>query len=433
MKILIVSREGDFAGNALRLSLEGNDILLYIEERKMRRLLTGFPRITHIEEFERYVGEVDAILVDSTGYGKQQDAWRWRGLKVIGGSELGDKLELDRDYGQKIAKNMELVVPPSKEFHRLDDLEKYIRCCRNKYVLKTSGQDLPSYSTFVSDTTHGEDVIEFARMLEERHGNKITAFELSLKVEGIEVAIGAYFDGKRFLKPFNINFEHKRIGAGHLQFATLEGVGFNTGELGTVMFNMTKETAFSSVLTRFEPMLREVGHIGMVDINTIVTKDAIYFLEWTCRFGYPATMIEQQLNEYTLSADIENILNGRDLFWKLGTWAVGVVLCSQGFPYEEEYEKSGMALPIMGIRLSDTLSKEFHPWEVELEDNRMMSSAGIGATMVATAAHISLSIARQKAYNNVKRVKIPNMYYRVDIGERVEKQVSELYSWQHLK
>ncbi len=45
---------------------------------------------------------------------------------------------------------------------------------------------------------------------------------------GVEVAVGAFFNGKEFVYPLNVNFEHKKLFPGN--------IGPSTGEMGTAMF-----------------------------------------------------------------------------------------------------------------------------------------------------------------------------------------------------
>ena len=53
--------------------------------------------------------------------------------------------------------------------------------------------------------------------------------QLQRRMGGVEVAIGAFFNGEHFIEPVTVNFEHKRFFPGNL--------GPMTGEMGTTMFS----------------------------------------------------------------------------------------------------------------------------------------------------------------------------------------------------
>src|SRR5439155_4770184 len=104
----------------------------------------------------------------------------------------------------------------------------YIRENPGAYVIKPSGQ-AQNYKglLFVGMEDDGSDVVRMLETYKRVWSSKIKVFQLQKKVAGVEVGVGAFFNGKRFITPVNINFEHKKLFPGE--------VGPSTGEMGTVM------------------------------------------------------------------------------------------------------------------------------------------------------------------------------------------------------
>ena len=111
----------------------------------------------------------------------------------------------------------------------------------------------------------------------------------------MEVAVGAFFNGKQFIYPVNINFEHKKLFPGNL--------GPPTGEMGTSMFWSPPNQLFNQTLLKMESQLAEEGYVGYIDVNCIVNGNGIYPLKFTARFlivvGLGQTMKQAQSQVYS--------------------------------------------------------------------------------------------------------------------------------------
>jgi phosphoribosylamine--glycine ligase len=74
---------------------------------------------------------------------------------------------------------------------------------------------------------------------------------------------------------------------------------------------------------------------------------------------------------------------------------------------------------------SRTSSKSMASWLVTGTSGVVLIVCGVGPTM---------GQAQRQAYNRVRNVMIPNMYYREDIGDRWSEEDSDrLHSWRYLR
>ena len=117
------------------------------------------------------------------------------------------------------------------------------------------------------------------------YADTVKVFQLQRRMRGVEVAVGAFFNGSDFMMPININFEHKPLFPGD--------IGPATGEMGTCMYWSEPNKLFSATLAKLRDRLAEEGYVGYMDVNCIVNGKGIYPLEFTTRFGFPQIYLQR--------------------------------------------------------------------------------------------------------------------------------------------
>jgi phosphoribosylamine--glycine ligase len=229
-------------------------------------------------------------------------------------------------------------------------------------------------------------------------------------IEGVEVGVGAFFNGERFLSPANLDWEHKRFFPGD--------VGELTGEMGTVVTYRGAEAMFGRTLARIAPLLKDSGYCGYINLNTIVNEDGIWPLELTCRFGYPGFSILGSLHSDSWSVILSTLVHrSSDSIRTREEFSTGVVLTVPPFPYPDGYDSLGRGTPIcFRDTLTDADREYLHFAEVTLRANQLVTAGMIGYTMVVTGLGATIEESRRTAYERVNKVVIPNMRYRQDIG-----------------
>lgn len=411
MRFLGVGKGNDLADMYLRLQQRGHDVRVYVGDPAARDIFRGM--LTFADDWKRDLDWArDGILIfEGIGWGETQDDLRKKGYHVIGGSALGDRLETDRAFAQQLLRDIGLKTAASHSFDNFDDAAAFVRENRGRYVIKYSGEGFASTRNYVGDMDDGEDVITMLRLQRDRWTYKERPdFILMEHLTGVEVGTGAFFNGRDFLQPANLDWEHKRFFPGNL--------GELTGEMGTLATYRSAQTMFDRTLKHLAPMLRESGYVGYINLNTIVNERGIFPLELTCRFGYPGFVILDALHASRWDELFAQLIDGRDLTLRTHDgFAVCVVLTVPTFPYYHGYEQLGKGAPILfRSTMTDDDRDQLHYAEVALEGQQLVTAGFVGYVMVVTGRGASVEAARDDAYERCKKVVIPNVRYRLDIG-----------------
>src|SRR5665647_931585 len=229
LRVLFISGELIAGDMAYRLKNEGCDVKLYIKDRSRRDCFDGMlEKISNWRKELGWVGKDGLIVFDDVGYGNIQDNLRKKGYQVVGGSEFGDKLELDRDYGHKIFSICDIKIVPTKSFNNIKNAISFVKRNKGKWVVKQN--DHQSCLNYVGQADDGSDVIS---TLENYACRGICSINLQEKIDGIEIGVARYFNGNDWIGPIEFNIEHKSLHNGN--------IGPKTGEMGTIMWYSTNE------------------------------------------------------------------------------------------------------------------------------------------------------------------------------------------------
>ncbi len=416
MRFLGVGDSCDLGALYLRLIDAGHAVKVCIANPMCHGTLAGMvERVADWRDELAWVGAGDdgVILFENVAgnRGELQDQLRRDGFHVVGGSAYGDRLENDRAFAQDILAGAGLPTAAIWEFTTEADAARFIADHPARYVLKFNGPGFASSDNYVGRLDDGRDVRAVLAAKLRGHDAEAISFVLMEHVSGIEMGVGAYFNGSEFLLPACLDWEHKRFFAGDM--------GELTGEMGTVVTYDRSGLFFDRTLGRVAGLLREAGHCGYVNLNTIVNEAGIWPLEFTCRFGYPGFAVLDPL-QLTPWADIFHaMVTGTSLAMATRAgFAVGIVLTTPPFPYTRKQVEEPVGLPVL---LDGTLDdrRHLHFGEVGLTNGQLVTSGLYGWTMVATGIGMDIATARAHAYRVASGVFAPNLRYRQDIGDRL--------------
>lgn len=223
-KFLFVSLEGLITDIAWQVIKEGHEAKYFIEEKSEQEVGDGF--VPKTDNWEKEVEWADVIVFDDVlGQGAKAQKLREQGKLVVGGTAYSDKLEDDRSFGQEELKRHGVSIIPFQDFTSFDEAIAFVQGNPGRYVIKPSGeaQNVKQF-LFVGEEEDGKDVLQMLEAYKKAWSKKIKVFQLQKRVSGVEVAVGAFFNGSDFMYPINVNFEHKKLFPGN--------IGPSTGEMG---------------------------------------------------------------------------------------------------------------------------------------------------------------------------------------------------------
>ena len=425
-KFLFVSLSALIGDIAWQIYKEGHEVRYYIDNEKERDIADGF--VPKTNDWEKDVKWADIVVFDDTlGQGAKAKALRDAGKPVIGGSEYTDRLEDDRSFGQEELKKAGVNIIPYEDFESFDPAIEFVKKNPDRYVIKPSGEaQNVKRRLFVGEEEDGDDVVRMLEAYKRAFADEIKVFQLQRRIHGVEVAVGGFFNGKHFITPININFEHKKLFPGE--------VGPPTGEMGTSMFWSEPNAIFLSHAAQDGAEAR-AGRLR--------------------RLHRPQLHCEQQRH---LSARVHFALRLSDDFHSAGRHPHADQRILLGTRQRPGSQSGARAADFRSVFASSSrhsrsttnrrsnrsrkttrlFSRRGTPEQIHIEDVKQVNgqwliagTSGVILTVVGTGQ--TMKQAQAQVYTRIKNILIPNMYYRTDIGDRWAEDSDRLHNWGYLR
>jgi len=422
-KFLFVSFESLSGDLAWQMKKEGHLVKVYIKAECDKDVYDGF--LEKVDDWQKHVDWADVVVFDDVGFGGIADSLRAKGKFVVGGSRYTDRLEEDREFGQNEMKRVGMAILPHWDFADFDSAINFIKSNPGRYVFKPSG-NIPSDQKgilFLGEEEDGMDLIEILEQNKKFWAKKIRNFQLQKMAVGVEVAVGAFFNGGDFIYPVNVNFEHKKLFPGD--------IGPYTGEMGTLMYWSQPNMIFNSTLAKIKDELKKSGYVGYIDINCIANSKGIFPLEFTSRFGYP-----------TISIQMEGFISELgDFFYRLAHhekfelktkkgFQIGVIVAIPPFPYDDKREFD--IYKDLSILFKKPSFEGIHLGDVKLVNGVWSIAGESGYVLVVTGSGTTVEEARKQTYSKLKNIILQNMFYRTDIGLKWYSDSDKLQTWGYI-
>ena len=415
---------------SLRLAAEGHDVDFLLSEPKYEDVLKGLikpPLIQDIDQRRHILGygfpdyeKYDLSLFDLTGRAKQADHSKML-TPTLGDGTLEHMLEDDREFGIKSMEECGINVPPYTKFNTPSEAKGFIKSSNKRYVFKPftiGGTTQDTATTYVSKSA--EDLLEFIDTLWE--SAKKAPFILQEFIAGQEIGTEAFFNGTDFFLISGTLEEKKFMN---------DNKGPNTGCSGNLIFAMSgEEKIYKEGLLKAAPFLRSSGFRGIIDLNTIVTEDKVYGLEWTPRFGYlccPTIATMYGFGYGTLLFDIASG-NSPEIKWN-HRYGAGVTITVPPYPTEIRLPKA-KGIPIEGIDPQNLKAlTETYLFDAMVEKKKLVTSGNYGYIGAVLSGSNSIEAAFAGCDRKLEEIQIPNCQYRTDVEESTTKRYNQLMEW----
>ena len=427
MRCLLIDPNANGLDLALRIQKDGHHVKLFIRKTPKNQWV-GQGLVQIVDEFKPWLRWADiVILTDNTFYLRDIDAHRQEDGIVIGSTQESAAWELDREVGQKVLTDHGIEVPAYKVFSDYDKAISYVKKEDRRFVSKPSG-DADKALSYVADSP--ADMVYMLQRWKQL-GKLKGEFILQEFIAGCEMAVGAYFGPGGFQPTWCENFEFKKLMNGDM--------GVATGEQGSVVRFVNKSKLADKVLKPLEGAIAASGHTGYVDVNCIIDEHGQPWpLEFTMRFGWPTTNIQDALHGGDHVEWLMDLAKGTaENNWEMDTLAIGVVLSIPDYPYSHITRKEVVGVPVYGMK--PDLLPHIHPCEMKMGEAPIQVLKGIhncpcmvtagDYVLVMTAAAETVQQSREMVYRRLGRLSVPNSpQWRTDIGRRLARQLPEIQS-----
>ena len=339
------------------------------------------------------------------------DAFRKNNLAIFGPTKAAAQLESSKEFSKIFMARHNIPTAKFATFKDTNSAHDYLQNNPAPIVIKADG--LASGKGVVVAMTDEEAHEAVDSMLSEKiYGSAGTKIIIEEFLEGEEASFIVICDGSTIL-PLDSSQDHKRL--------LDNDAGPNTGGMGAyspaplVTDEVNKKIMDQVIIPTIEGMKQEgIEFSGFLYAGIIVDPyKNIKTLEFNCRMGDPETqplLFRMQGDLFTvLFKAAKQELEGVEINWD-NEHAITIVMATKDYPTK----------PILGdeINLPEMQDEDtfiFHAG-TSLESNKLMTSGG--RVLGITAKGKTLEIAKNKAYDILRKVELDGAQFRTDIGKK---------------
>jgi len=327
------------------------------------------------------------------------------GCKVFGPSKYASKLESSKIFARRF---MDKYNIPQPCFFECENEEQVISVATKlgfPIVLKADGLAAGKGVIICYNQRDLDDALDVI-FKDRKFGSAANRISVEECLKGQELSIFVVTDGENY-KILNSAQDHKRI------FDNDKGP--NTGGMGAycpspLFDEKLREKVENRIIKPTINGMKKEGYPykGFLYIGIMLVEGEPYMIEYNVRLGDPEAQVIIPMLDNDFLSLVEHTIDEKidllDVKNKDG-FTVTVILASDGYP--DKYEKNK---EIVGL---DNSTLIFHSG-TKYEDDTYYTNGGRVLSVIGSGN--TLKSAIDNAYNNVKKIKFQNMYFRNDIG-----------------
>ncbi len=339
------------------------------------------------------------------------DEFRKDKLLVFGPHKAAARIEASKAFSKDLMARLRIPTADAQTFTAVGPALDYLERRDMPIVVKADGLAQGKGVVVAGTRAEARDAVR-AMMEGKAFGEAGSLVVIEDFLDGEELTVMAFTDGKTVV-PLAPAQDHKRVGDGD--------TGPNTGGMGAY----APAPAGTSLVDRvrrtiLEPIVEGLSRLGspfhgVLYAGLMIVRGEPKVLEFNARMGDPEAQVVLPLLKTDLveilTAVAEHRLDRLTIAWH-DRAAVCVVLAAPGYPGAP---KKG--IPLRGLAETEGQGDllVFHagtassPGGIVTAGGRVLGVTGLGDTLTA---------ARDRAYEGVRRIRFDGMHYRSDIGAR---------------
>jgi phosphoribosylamine--glycine ligase len=332
------------------------------------------------------------------------------GLSVFGPSQAAAEIESSKAFSKELMQRHAIPCAGGASFSDFDKAVAYVREQSLPIVIKADGLAAGKGVIIAASPEEAEEAL--ASMMKARSfgaaGSRVVIEE---HLEGREMSYFVFTDGD-IVVPTVPACDYKRIFDGNR--------GPNTGGMGSYSPPPFYNHVLGDIILRsiMEPAVLALAdegrrYKGVLYGGLMIVDRTPRVIEFNARLGDPETQVVlPRLNTYLVDimmGVVRNKLDDISIEFR-DEACVGVVVASGGYPGTYQ-----TGFPITGLDDVDKDVMVFHAGTRINPEGQVLTCGGRVVTVAALGR--GLAEAREKVYDNVKRIHFEGAYYRKDIAE----------------